>query len=439
MTTVSLPKLPDGKEFEEFVAAYFQCAGHYVERSIIDRQEEEVLELDIIVSAYGQSVPPASRLIEVKSGGWGFTDIFKIRGWLDYIGMPEGALIVKEPRGSMDFYRRIADSLQIGVLPLPDPDTAAADLQPITGAAPVHALDCRWWRFSYWAERQTLRRITVNKKSVQGKKCYAALDRYFSLINNRTFFTKNIIERAEKLYETFKEFPNISAKLAHELQGHDFDADYDSIPNDIFTEAYYKGQLNGLELSTFVEHRSRLAVMKAAIDYQLFKQAGVDQNAKYAIQFGDHKFEHTLLDMMPKSFRAGLETLSSHPYFFRYPVFWQWFLWFFGGFILKDYEAQEYEFLSARTGIPVDHIPQALDSYNVLFPRENGWFMEHSSNNARIMKLFPMPFMGVGANVRKWLHGGDKGWDSIKTTGQNTIGDLDKWNKSLVTLLSWKG
>lgn len=439
MQKVVLPKLPDGKEFEELVAAHFQCAGHYVERSVIDRQEEEVLELDIIVSSYAAGAPPVSRLIEVKGGGWGFSDIFKVRGWLDYIGMSDGALVVREHRGSVDFYQRIADGLRIKVLPLGDLATATTVLKPLTGAAPVHNVDLPWWRFSYWTERQTLRRITVNKKSIQNRKCYWALDRYFSLINNRTFFTKNVIERAAKLYETFKEFPNISAKLAHELKGEDFDADYDLIPNETFREAYYAGRSNGLELSTFVEHRSRLAVMKAAIDYQLYKQSGLDQNEKHAIEFGESKFEFFLLDLLPASFQTGLKELSGQPYFYRYPVFWQWFLWFFGGFILKDYEDIEYEFLSVRTGIPVLHIPKALESYNVLFPRENGWFMEHEYNNARVLKLFPMPFMGVGANVRKWLHGGEKGWNGMKTSGQNTVGDLQKWNNSLVELLNWKG
>ena len=48
----TLPELPKGKEFEEFLAAFFQSNGYYVERSIIDRQEEEVLELDFLATRY---------------------------------------------------------------------------------------------------------------------------------------------------------------------------------------------------------------------------------------------------------------------------------------------------------------------------------------------------------------------------------------------------
>ncbi|MFN8473591.1 MAG: hypothetical protein U0822_15485 [Anaerolineae bacterium] len=439
MTTINLPDLPAGKEFEELVAAYFQCAGRYVERNIVDRQEEDVLELDIIVTSYESGVPPANSLVEVKGGKWGFTDIFKIRGWLDYIGMSDGALVVQEPRRGMDSFQRIGDRLQVRVIAIPERSTAAQALELLPGAAQVQEIDLDGWRFSYWTERQTLRRIIANKKSMTGKKCYAALDRYFSLIANRTFFTENIIERAEKLYETFQEFPNVSAKLAHELQGDDFDSEYDSVPRPVFSRAYYEGKLNGLELSTYVEHRSRLAVMKAAIDYQLFKVAGRDQNLTHTFKLGDVSYEYTRLDTMPLSFQAGIKTISTHPYFHRYPVFWQWFLWFFGGFILNDYQAHEYAFLADRTGIPVKHIPEALEAYNILFPLETGWFMEHPSNNVKIMKLFPITFMGVGANIRRWLYSQEKEWKGLRTTGENTLRDLIKWNNAAVELLSWKG
>ncbi len=54
---VSLPALPKNTEFEEYVAAYIQAAGFFVERSLINRQEEELLELDIIATEYTASAP----------------------------------------------------------------------------------------------------------------------------------------------------------------------------------------------------------------------------------------------------------------------------------------------------------------------------------------------------------------------------------------------
>ena len=81
MASVSLPELPKGKEFEEYISAFFQSGGNYIERSIIEREVEEVLELDIITTDYCSSTPEI-KLVEVKSGGWGFPDLFKVRGWM---------------------------------------------------------------------------------------------------------------------------------------------------------------------------------------------------------------------------------------------------------------------------------------------------------------------------------------------------------------------
>ena len=80
MTGVRLPDLPEGKEFEEFLAAYFQSRGLYVARNVIDRQEKDVLELDFVTTHYAPLAPPDMSLFEVKGGDWGFNDIFKMRG-----------------------------------------------------------------------------------------------------------------------------------------------------------------------------------------------------------------------------------------------------------------------------------------------------------------------------------------------------------------------
>lgn len=57
MTSVKLPSLPEGKEFEEYVSAFFQCGGYYTERNIIEREEKEILELDLFVTNYQDKQP----------------------------------------------------------------------------------------------------------------------------------------------------------------------------------------------------------------------------------------------------------------------------------------------------------------------------------------------------------------------------------------------
>jgi hypothetical protein len=435
MLVAKLPTLPKGKEFEEFLAAFLQAHGYYVERNIIDRQEEEVLELDIISSQYEKGQGPESRLYEVKSGSWGFSEIFKIRGWLDYLHLDSGCLLVQQERTPLDFYQKIAAALNVEVVTIPSVKKATECLKTIIKPENINPIDISTWRFSYWTERQLLRLLTVKKKSTKDKKCYAALDCYFSLINNRTFFTRNVVERAQKLYEIYQEYPNISAKMGHELHGENFDEEYTNVPPSLYEEAYYACKLNDLAVSSFVEYRARFAILRSAIDYTIFKETGSDHNQTSVIKFEDLQFEYTLLDMLPHSFKEGLKEIAHHPYFYRYPIFWQWFLWVFGGFVLKDYQEKDYALLSAKTGIPLEEIPRALESYEILFPSSDSWFIESQSTNIKMLKLFPTPFMGIGANYRRLMYTKDRKWEGLQLTGLHTHNDLLKWNNVLVNLI----
>ena len=145
-------RLPKGKEFEELIAAFLQSHGYYVERNVIDRQEEEVLELDIITSDYGNYLPER-RLYEAKSGSWGFGDIFKIRGWLDYLNLESGCLIVMQQNAALEFYKKIALSLNVQVVAIPSVDKAAECLKSCITPETLNIIDVTNWRFSYWTER----------------------------------------------------------------------------------------------------------------------------------------------------------------------------------------------------------------------------------------------------------------------------------------------
>lgn len=79
-----LPAVPRGKYLEDYVAALLQQSGYFVEKSAIERGETEVLELDIVTTQYVQQIPNRV-LFEVKSGAWGFSDIFKLLGWQTYL------------------------------------------------------------------------------------------------------------------------------------------------------------------------------------------------------------------------------------------------------------------------------------------------------------------------------------------------------------------
>jgi len=437
MASISLPDLPKGKEFEEYISAYFQSAGYYIERNIIERGPEEVLELDIIITDYCPSLPQI-KLLEVKSGDWGFSDLFKMRGWMDHLNISNGIFIVSKEKDNIEFFKEKAKKLNIDLITIPSISESKKALSEIINDSTIEDVDISVWRFSYWVERNLLHRLNRKKKSHQNIKCFKALEDYYYELNSGIFFTENIVEKVYKLYSTFQKYPHISAKTGNELIGKPFDEDYDSMPKNTYEETYYKCSYNDIQISTFIEHRARLAILKNAIDYKLYKKAG-DENKIRDLPFlriSGINFEVSLIDLLPSSFKEGLEKISENKYFHKYPIFWQWFMWIFGGFILKDYEEKEYEFLSQKTGIPIDEVSAALESYQILFPKDDGWFIDLSpKSNIKIMKMFPVPFMGIGANFRRLIYTGFKEFENLKLTGDHTLDDLIKWNNLAVQVL----
>ncbi len=437
MASVSLPDLPKGKEFEEYISAFFQSGGYYIERNIIERGPEEVLELDIITTDYSKS-PPQINLLEVKSGNWGFSDLFKLRGWMEYLNISKGVFITSKEKSNLDFFKKIAGKLKIDLIVIANLSESKEALSKVINNRTIKDVDIKTWRFSYWVERNLLKRLNNKKKSHPDKKCFKSLEEYYFEVNSGIFFTEDSIQKLYKLYSTFQKFPRISAKCGYELLGKSFDDDYDNLPLKIYDDTYYKCSYNDIQISTFIEHRARLAILKNAIDYKLYKEAAVENKTKNKpfSEISGLNFETFLLDLLPSSFKDGLDTISKQKYFHKYPVFWQWFMWIFGGFILKDYEEQEYQILSQKTEIPIDEISNVLESYQILFPRDDGWFMDLSpTSNIKLMKMFPVPFMGIGANYRRLIHTKSKKFEDLKLTGMHTLNDLIKWNNLVVDVL----
>ncbi len=431
---VRLPDFPKEKEFEEYVSALFQSSGYYIERNITERSIEEVLELDIILTDYNLPFPDVNKLVEAKSGSWGFPDIFKIYGWMNYLNITNGMFVVNNKKDNFEFYKKKAEKLNIDLVAIPKLDKSKKVLSKYTNRKTIDDTDISMWQFSHWVEDSLLNRLTGKKKSIKDKKCFKALDKYNFEVNSRVFFTENIIQRLIELYAAFQEFPHISAKCGNENMGNPFDEEYDTLPESIFSDTYYKCNYNDIQISTFIEHRARLAILKNAVDYKLYKTAE-DKNKTENMPNG-RGLEVSLLESLPPKFKEGLDVISNDKYFCRYPVFWQWFMWLFGGFILKDYEEQEYELLFNKTGIPVEEIPKALGVYQKLFTQENGWFKDLSPiSNIKVLKMFPVPFMGIGANYRRLLYTKSKDFKDLELTGKYTLKDLIKWNNLTAKVL----
>jgi hypothetical protein len=99
-TAVELPDIPSqATDLEDAAAALYQASGYFVERNVIEKDVNEILELDVVATSY-EADSPSSVIAEAKSGDWGYADLFKLYGWMHYLRITRGALFVtKTPEG----------------------------------------------------------------------------------------------------------------------------------------------------------------------------------------------------------------------------------------------------------------------------------------------------------------------------------------------------
>ena len=383
--TVSLPDVPKGRELEEYVAAALQSSGAYVEKNI---EAPDVLELDIVASRYPEGKPDVT-LYEVKSGDWGFRDVFKLLGQKAYLEIPKAVFIGPPGGHDADFYNARCGSHGLTVHVLGDlsephtPEGHKVDPQ-------LHEL----WRFSYWAERLLVDRLRALAKGCKETGPKAALE-YHKLINNEIFLTPGNMAGVGRLYSFHHQHGGgLTLEVACEIGGA---VPYDPLRFDagrpIVGDAMLRGRHLVLQVCMYLEHRARLAILKGAVD-QICREGGASATGT-ALWAG-----------LPNSFIVALKRLADMPYFWLYPSLWQVFLFGWGGFLLTDHLDGEMSALATEVGMPPEHVETALQAFDLLFPLPSGsWIAEVRTASYKVVRLMPWPFMGLGAFRRRLMYG----------------------------------
>lgn len=413
-----MEQTPRDEAYEDYICAYLQSGGLYVEKSIIYREEAELLELDIISTDFtntGSSV----LLLEIKSGNWGFSDVFKVKGWMDFLGMTNGAFIVRQSRDHMQYYIDKASELSIRLICNDNLENTQTALNAIA-ANPSDANVIQTLRFSYKLERKIHSIIKQKKREFPDVRSYRDLSNYLFMLNSSSFFTKSPLERINRLFRAYLDHKNISSKLADELSNGVYNEEIVELSSQTYSAVFYQCTNDNIYPALYVEHQARLTILKCCIEYLV--NAGT-LNV-------DAFIEALNFQGLPNNIKTGLEVIVTDTHFRRYPMFWQFFTYVMGGFVLTDFENEEYEYMSEHTGVPVDQIPNAFDAFNKLFPTNNGWMHNFPKSNISWHKFFPLPLSGIGANHRRIIHSEIQEYDDLflKIKGVHTKTDLIKWN-----------
>jgi hypothetical protein len=390
----TLPKDPKGLELEDFIAAHFISRGCYVETGVKERSPDEILELDLVWTDYRKE-PQEQHPVEVKSGDWGLGDIFKFYGWTRYLGLVPGQFVHKQPAGRVApaCLARITSRTQITLLHLPTIEEAEVHFKTLGLAEPAWEGLPEIWRFSFWAQRRLLKALV---EAIRQQICPVSAKEaknYYHLINDAVFFIPDVRERVGQLICAHLEHQELAASAAYERETGKCEFGYPPSTK-TFKRAYFQGEHFPIQACLYLGHRARLYILKAVVDYWLARERG-------EITRSEFKFGEMLIDItsgqLSTAMAAGAEELSKAHSFRMFPVFWQVFLWGWGGFLLKDRLDDEYADLAMETGVPVDEIPIALSAFDKLFPIAQGWFREPTGDSRRILILMPAALRGIGA------------------------------------------
>jgi len=398
----SLSKNPSGYELEDFVATHLAARGRFVETGVTERDPTDILELDVVWTDYDHD-EALRHPVEVKSGRWGLGDLFKFYGWSRYLSLGPGWYFARSLPERIDpaSLRRLCERLDITLCHVHNLEETTAIFEGLgLPEPPVNWLPTVW-RFSYWIQRRLLAALG---RAIETKVCPNVARRardYQKLINDAVFFETDPTARVSSLMDAHWAHPQLARSAAAELAG--LGVHFGNPPrSNQFKQALYEGRYFPVQACLYLEHRARLGILKAAVDYLVARQAGRLPSTVLRI-FGT---DLVLKDWnLYQAFQRVVEQLEGHPNFRRYPVFWQTFLWSWGGFILTDREDAELDQLSVETGVPREQVDSALSLWDGLFPIDGGWFVQPSGDTRLQLKLMPAAIRGQGAYRRLRLGG----------------------------------
>lgn len=421
---IRLPDDPKDHYYEDQVAAMLLASGYYLEaRLILKSGTEEVLEFDAIatpVNDYGNR-----KVVEVKSGGWGVGDLFKLYGQSMFTGHRAAWLIHKQPilPTKKDAISEVCQKIPIQTLYFDYCDQHTRDASDKIPTALDFDKEIRslvfvtaWWarcadrvaqaRFKQWVKSDT-----SGAEIIQKARTYCA-ELEVSL------FKDTPIRRADSMYDAYKAAPQLTSSLV----SHVVASSGESLKSVRLTVTD-NGERPYLQYMMALEQKARIAIIKNAYDALLLEKSSSNESQPWNGASWDVHYKAFL----PDAFHAGMKTLDSSAYANHAAYFLQVFIDVLGGFYFP-HDASDLALVASVTGLPVETIPDMVNLLDAFFPIPNGWIFEGSSG-IHFIKGVPAYVRGVGCFARGAINGKD--WAKSNPSSYWTT----KWHNALYALL----
>lgn len=421
---IRLPKDPKDHDYEDQVAAMLLACGYYLEtRLILKKGTEEVLEFDAIATPVSDYFN--RRVVEVKSGSWGVSDLFKLYGQTLYTHN-EGAWLIHKQKASqtkLEAISEVCKSVPVKTLYIDlqnESTKAASDDIPPAIEMPQDIRDLlfatAWWsrcadrvaqaRFKQWIKSDTSGAEALTKARLYCAQLEASL------------FKDTPIRRADAMYDAYKEAPQLTSSLINHVAATskcDLLTVRRSVTND--------GERPHLQYIMSLEQKARIAIIKNAYD----ALAAEKQNAGEGKPWHGSSWDSMYKAFLPAAFKGGMRDLDENPHAQSAAFFLQVFIDVLGGFYFPD-DPSDVALVSAMTGVPADHVPRMVGLLDCFFPIARGW-VHKGEKGIHFIKGVPAYVRGAGCFVRESQNG--SGWTSKNDSAYWTV----KWHNALYRLL----
>jgi hypothetical protein len=422
---ITLPKDPTDLQYEDFVGAFLLSRGYFIEPRLKLREGGvEVLELDFVTTPLNEKYLERV-LVDAKSGDWGFSDVFKISGWVNFLRLNAGLVIHKnapdeQKKATLEKVKleTRVDCCRLGV-------DAADELAalPVCNALEVKErkmlLSTAW--YALIGQRIAFGKFTHRYKSDHKNVRFQGTLEYQRACE-KSFFNRKAIERVHELCLAHKSNPNVTGGFIEDIAKQDATETKNILY--ALTGDTGKGFEVWLQYIMLLEHKARIAIMKNSLDHLLDPTAQEE-----TFKFGDHVYKWSDI-FLPPGCRKGLETIKEHPHARRLPQLFQLFVEVFGGFYAPRLN-DDLELLSKACGIPVQEIPGCLNLYNIFFPFDGGWFFT-GKHELQVMKMIPAISRGAGCFLRQVQYGLKHYRDRYGMSGGYVLG---LWHNAFLDIL----
>lgn len=442
--TLQLPQIPKDCYYEDYVAAILNAGGYYLDRSV-HRTEDglDLLELDVVATKF-EADHFEDTIVEVKSGGWGIKDLFKVNGWLNYLSYHKAAFIYQVAPDKKDeaTMQTVAQGMSIDLLSNPLQPDGKIDNTAILKSFgidlshfPKHAIKAL--RYSYDLERIMLDYIHGYSKQNGQYKTPERVYLYFRKLIDESFFIKDSLQRLRFLTDLAMDHKNIACILDNELKGKGvLTADQCTLFDNLFEiENPPLMQCRPVDVALYVQLLNRLLVLKGITEYMLTPKSEAHTWIEKLLNNLDYNSQND-------NIRKAIEELRNHPHFYLYPYFYQIFFYAYGGFFMMDRKTEEYQILSDMTGVPVGEIDMALSFWDILYNKPKSWMTSMNHGGLYYMQFVPAPLRGVGVNYRRHHYAPDDMEDSDELfknlrnlVTQYCYNDMIHWNNAAYIML----